>query len=120
MKKLVCHTSMKNRNNNNSVLTPGKKYPIIEEEEDTYVIIDDEGDRNHFNKKEKGEEGTYKNWFDLIDEAEEIAEPQTDDNQFKFTCICGTVSSADLTEEFNYKDILHCSCGRKILLVLME
>lgn len=33
------------------------------------------------------------------------------------TCSCGENNEANVTEAFNHKDIIHCNCGGKLLVV---
>ncbi|MFW5434325.1 hypothetical protein [Paenibacillus apiarius] len=53
-------------------ITVGKRYEVIREDDDDFVIIDDAKD-DHIYTKEPDENGeSYRDWFKLVEEAEDI------------------------------------------------
>jgi uncharacterized membrane protein len=63
-KTLICHTNL--FNGYETVLTTGKKYPVIEERDDDYVIIDDSESRHYFSKHKDSDGESYKMWLKLV------------------------------------------------------
>jgi hypothetical protein len=39
------------------------------------------------------------------------------EDPIKIICGCGNTIEPDISIEFNYKDIVHCECGRVFLIV---
>ena len=60
MKKLYCHTALKD------AVLEGASYVIVAESLDNYEIIDEQGYEHSFTKEPDEDGFSYKNWFNLV------------------------------------------------------
>lgn len=69
---LVCHTQCVMLDDESETLTVGKEYPVKNENNIDYVIIDDEGHYHHFPKETDDDGDSFKKWFYIKGEKEEL------------------------------------------------
>ena len=65
MKKLYCHTSLKDMSGDYMVKV-GETYTIVAETLSDYEIIDEQGFEHAFSKEPDDRGLSYKDWFELI------------------------------------------------------